>query len=214
MKKITLTCVSFFMECHCSDCFISIERAHCGFIRVEWSPISFSLWPEFPLQCLRITLYKLRGGVWLTQSDSGGLKSPQLYRVLIVPCVNTQCGTPTKEPVMSNCPVPLWGHTGCLCSSVRLCRGLAISPTGVWLKGFRRQGGKHCSHGLPSSRGNRYFMFLLVHTDYLAISGTASSVLGIVLSVEDSVGKQKSAMSTVPMESVLLWRKQVKSIII
>lgn len=45
-----------FMECHCSDCFISIKRAHCGFIRVEWSPISFSLWPAFPLQCVRITL--------------------------------------------------------------------------------------------------------------------------------------------------------------
>ena len=24
-----------FMECRCSDCFISIKRAHCGFIRVE-----------------------------------------------------------------------------------------------------------------------------------------------------------------------------------
>lgn len=130
-----------FMECHCSDCFISIERAHCGFIRVEWSPISFSLWPAFPLQCLRITLYKLRGVVWLTRSDSGGLKSPQLCRVLIVPCVNTQCGTPTKEPAMLNCPVPLWGHTGPLFFRVPLLRACYRSYRSL-TKGLQKPGRK------------------------------------------------------------------------
>lgn len=141
------------MEYHCSHCFIRRERAHCGFIRVEWSPISFSLWPAFPLQCLRITLYKLRGGVWHIQSDSGGLQSPQLHWALIVPCVNTQCGTPTKEPGRLNCPIPLWGHTGPLCSSMCLCRGLAIAPAGVRLKGFRSQAGKHCSPWVSHLQG-------------------------------------------------------------
>jgi hypothetical protein len=64
------------MEYHCSHCFISIERAHCGFIRVEWSPISFSPWPAFPLQCLRITLYKLRGGVWQHSKWLGRSQKP------------------------------------------------------------------------------------------------------------------------------------------
>lgn len=89
--------------------------------------------------------YKLRGGAWLTQSDSGGLKSPQLLPVLSVLCGNTQCGTPTKEPVMSSRPVPLWGHTGRLCSSVCLRRGFASAPPGVWLNDFSSQGGKRCS---------------------------------------------------------------------
>lgn len=58
-------------------------------------------------------------------------------------------------------------------------------------------------HGLPTSRGNGYSVFLLVHTDYLAISRTAFLRTGNC-EREDSVGKQKSATSPVPTESVLL----------
>lgn len=136
----------FSPVCYHPGCFTGTEWAHYGFIRSQPSPFLSGMC--LLSSVLRITSYKLRDRALCTQSDSGGLKSPQLHWAQAVPCVNKGGGDPYKgrHTARSNCEnrqsfsVPPRG-----------------SPAGAGLQGLPKQGGEACPLGFLTSRGNGYF---------------------------------------------------------
>ena len=134
--------MSFLPVCYHPGCFTGTEWAHYGFIRSQPSPFLSGMC--LLSSVLRITSYKLRDRALCTQSDSGGLKSPQLHWAQAIPCVNKGGGDPYKgrHTARSNCEnrqafsVPPRG-----------------SPAGAELQGLPKQGGGSLPPRVPHFKG-------------------------------------------------------------
>lgn len=132
-------CVFLPVCCH-PGCFTGTEQAHYGFIRSQPSPFLSGMC--LLSSVLRITLYKLRDRALCTQSDSGGLKSPQLHRALAVPCVN-------RDPHKGQ------HTTRSDCENKQASVPPRGSPAGAGLQGLPKQGRGRLPPRVPHFKGKR-----------------------------------------------------------